>query len=366
MDILPAFIEADGDKIVAERVLLYETLTGRTLQPAQVERLIIQAGAYRELLLRQAINSALQQNFVATASAPVLDYLGELVGVVRLPPAYAETTIRFALIATPNGLVIPAGTRVQSKDAKATFATKENVSVLPGVLSVDVVAVVDQPGEVGNGYVAGAVTEILDPQAFVVSAANIDTTSGGAETESDEALRLRIKLAPASFSNAGSRGSYAFFAKSANPLVADVAITTPTPGTVQLFPLVVGGEETPQSVINDVYAACNDEKIRPLTDTVIVTSPARIAYNLVINVTIYQDADAAVVFAAIGASVDEFVKDRARLLGRDVKRSQLLARCMVPGVYDADPVGFADIIVQPTEFAVCESIIINTIGTNVG
>lgn len=366
MDIIPDFLEADGDKIVAERVALYESLTGRTLQPAQVERLIIQAGAYRELLLRQAVNSALKQNFVATASAPILDYLGQLVGVVRLAAAYAETTLRFQLEPSHTGLVIPAGLRVQTKDGKATFSTLEATIVPAGQATVDAKAIVDTAGEIGNGYAIGAVSEILDPRPFVTSTANTVATSGGAELESDDALRQRIKLAPASFSNAGSRGAYAYFAKSANPLITDVAITNPLPGSVELFPLVAGGAPTPQSVLDDVFAACNDEKVRPLTDTVIVTAPALLAYTVAVDVTVYDESDPTAVAAAVEAAIRAYTDERAARLGRDVKVSQVLAKAMVAGVYDAALPGFADVIVPATSFAVCTALTVTIIGSNVG
>lgn len=366
MQLIPDFLEADGDKIVAERITLYETLTGRTLQPAQVERLIIQAGAYRELLLRQSINSALQQNFVASASAPILDYLGQLVGVTRLAPAYAETTLHFQLEPTHTGVVIPAGLRVQSKDGKATFSVLAAVIVPAGQAEADAKGIVGEAGEIGNGYAIGAVSEILDPQPFVTSAANTNATSGGAEMEADDALRLRIQLAPASFSNAGSRGAYTFFAKSANPLITDVVITNPIPGSVQLFPLIAGGVVTPQTVLDDVFAACNDEKIRPLTDTVIVTSPDLLAYNIVVNITIFDGYDPAAIRLAVAASINAYTSQQAAKLGRDVKFSQVLARCMVAGVYDAQLVGFSDLIVPETSFAVCGPITVAIVGTNVG
>jgi phage-related baseplate assembly protein len=366
MEIIPDFLEADGDKIVAERVRLYETLTGRTLQPAQVERFIIQAGAYRELLIRQSINSALKQNFVETASAPILDFLGQLVGVTRLAAAYAETTLRFSLQPSHTGVIIPAGTRVQSQDGKATFATLAAVIVPAGQALADTKAIVDVPGEIGNGYAIGAVSEILDPRPFVTSAANLSMTSGGAEMESDEALRIRIKLAPNSFSNAGSRGAYIYFAKSANPLITDVQITNPIPGSVQLFPLVAGGDVTPQSVLDDVFAACNDEKVRPLTDTVIVTAPTRLTYTVSVSVTTYTETDPAAIAAAVEASIRAYANDRAAQLGRDVKFAQLLSRCMVAGVYDAQLLNFADVIVPATSFAVCSAITVTIVGTNVG
>ena len=48
----PNFIERDADKITQEWIALYEEKSGKTLQPAQIERLMIDIGAYRENILR--------------------------------------------------------------------------------------------------------------------------------------------------------------------------------------------------------------------------------------------------------------------------------------------------------------------------
>ena len=84
----PDFIERDADKITAEMIAQYEAATGKTLYPGQIERLLIDLIAYRETLVRTAINDTGRQNLVAFSRAPMLDYLGELVGVrVDLPDA---------------------------------------------------------------------------------------------------------------------------------------------------------------------------------------------------------------------------------------------------------------------------------------
>lgn len=81
----PDFIARDPAAITAEIIAQYEQLSGKTLYPAQVERLLIDLLAYRETLIRIGIQEAAKQNLVAFAHAPMLDYLGQLVGVTRLP-----------------------------------------------------------------------------------------------------------------------------------------------------------------------------------------------------------------------------------------------------------------------------------------
>ncbi len=51
----PNFINRDADAITQAWIDLYEQKSGKVLQPAQIERLMIDSGAYRENLLRVEI-----------------------------------------------------------------------------------------------------------------------------------------------------------------------------------------------------------------------------------------------------------------------------------------------------------------------
>src|SRR5579863_10634016 len=113
----PQFIkDADGlnpNLILADMVAAFQTASGRTLQPAQVERLLINLYAYRESLLRNAIQYAGQQNLLAFAAFPMLDYLGQLLSVTRLAAQGASATLRFTLANTLSvPYTISAGTPV--------------------------------------------------------------------------------------------------------------------------------------------------------------------------------------------------------------------------------------------------------------
>ena len=66
-------------------------------------------------------------------------------------------------------------------------------------------------------------------------------SSGGSEQEDNDRFRERIKLAPESFTNAGSRMAYRFHAMQAHPNIVDVAVLSPVPGTVELYPLLSTG-----------------------------------------------------------------------------------------------------------------------------
>lgn len=345
----PSFIDRDGGQILADMTALYEQISGKVLQPAQAERLLINAFAYRELLLREQVQYAALQTLVSFASAPALDYLGELVGVYRLSASAATTTIQFSLIAGHGGVVIPEGTRVATSDGKVIFATTEATDVNAGVLTADVQCFTTALGESGNGYTIGEVNEILDPQPFLTGASNLDITAGGANQETDDVLRERIKLAPEAFSTAGSEGAYKFHAKSASPAILDVAVTSPTPGEVNIYPLTATLPTAP-SILALVDAACNSEKVRPLTDTVTVLTPTSVAYDITVEVECYNDANTVTVQEQIEANLAEYAAVNSKRLGLDIVRSQIIAKCMVEGVYDVTIVEPAtDIVIAATE-----------------
>ncbi len=353
----PSFITRDPAAIVAEMVASYEATTGKTLQPAQVERVLIDLIAYRENLIRIGIQEAAKQNLVEYAIFPMIDYLGELVGVARLVAQSARCTIRFYLTAAQAfNVTVPAGTRVETKDGQQIFATEFNLTITAGQAFGDVSAICQTAGVIGNGYVAGDVNNLVDVVANVNSAANTTTTSGGSDEESDDAMRARIKLAPESFSTAGSRGSYLYHAKSADSSIVDVAIDSPSPGVVAVYPLCSTGVPT-QAVIDAVLATCSAEDVRPLTDDVQVLAPTPVDYTIAVTVTPYQWSDRELVQQQATAALTALASEMQGKLGQDVTTSRVIAAAHLDGVYRVtvqQPA--ADLSISFSQFARCVSI----------
>lgn len=369
MSTAPSFISVDSNLIIQEMVSYYETLTGRTLQPAQSERLLINAFAYRETLLRQQVQWACEQMLLSFASAPALDYLAEFIGVLRLPATAATCTIEFTLVSGHNGVTIPGGTRIGSTDGKVVFSVQEDVVIDIGTNTATVEAFANNVGVVGNEYQIGEITNILDPQAFVDSATNTTITSGGADAETDDELRERTKQAPSRFSTAGPVGAYKFFAKTASPSIVDVAVTTPSGGIVNVYPLIEGGVVTPTGILDLVEAILNDEQVRPLTDTVNVISPTVVSYDIEVELTLYTDADQATVESKVLELLTEYKEKRSLELGQDIKRNQLIALSTYDNelVFDVDIISPAsDVVITETQVPVCGTITVSTIGTSNG
>ncbi|MCW5223533.1 baseplate protein [Verminephrobacter aporrectodeae subsp. tuberculatae] len=360
----PSFIDRDPQAITAEIVAQYEQLSGKTLYPAHVECLLIDIIAYRETLVRIGIQEVAKQNLVAYARAPMLDYLGELVGVTRLPAQPAKTTLRFVLAqAMSTNLLIPAGTRVEGGDGSVTFATDADVTLQSGQLSLDAAATSEEPGVAANAWQPGQINNLVDALGDAdVAAANTTITYGGIGQEEDDRLRERIKLAPEVFSTAGSRLAYVFHAKSAHQSIVDVAVLSPTPGVVQLYPLLTTGLPD-ANMLALVQATCSADRVRPLTDQVQALAPRAIDYTISAELVLYKNTDATSVLAQAQAAAQAYRADRAAGLGRDVVPVQVDAALKVAGVYDVVRSSPAKIVLATNEWARCTSINLVVAGT---
>jgi phage-related baseplate assembly protein len=364
----PNFIDRDPAVIRAEMIAQFEALTGKKLQPAQVEMPMIQLFAYRESLVRIAIQEAAKQNLARYAAFPMLDYLGSYKGVDRLDatPATAPGLVTLTGV-QPLDVLVPAGTRVVSKDGKYTFGTRDALTIVAGQTAGAVVLVCEATGLDTNGYLAGEIATILDPVVNVASIANIDTSSGGADLEEDEPYRARIEAAPEGFSTAGPLEAYQFFARAAHPTIIDVAVISPVPGTVQVFPLVDTG--TPSSAVLDaVEAALNDEKVRPISDTPLVTAPTRRTYTITGNLTVYTKADANAVLAAVLAQLQAHATKLRTQLAQDIVPEHISGLAnTVEGTYRFQLTSPAALVaVAANEWADCTAIAVSLVGASDG
>lgn len=362
----PSFIERDPEKVTAELVDLYETMTGKTLYPAQPERIFIDMIAYRESLLRIQIQQAAVKNLVRFSSTDMLEYLGALVDCGRLPAQPAITTLRFTLVeAQVADLIIDAGFRRGSKDGEVLFATDAALTIPAGQLSGDVAATATVAGVVGNGYLAGEVNKEIDIVDHLQSVVNTVTTAGGADKEGDENYKERIQLAPESFSVAGPIGAYRFWAKTAHQSIIDVAVLRVTPAYVNVYPLTTTGDPS-QGILDAVAAILSDEDIRPLCDEVVVAAPTRVDFAISADVTLYDSYSGtnAEAKAAIELLLAEYAATLKAGLGRDQVTSQINGLITgYPGVYKSVLTAPAvDRVVVANEWLNCTAITITVVG----
>lgn len=329
----PSFVEREPQKVVNELVSQFETMTGRTLYPAQVERLVIDLIAYRESLTREAIQDAGKQTLVSFARAPFLDYLGELLGCRRLAGSSARTLLRFTFLAPlASAVLIPAGTRVQDSGGAFTFAVLADTTAPAGAETQEVWAVSQEVGALANGLNPGQLNVLIDALSVPATVANSSTSYGGTASEGEERFRGRVRLA-AERPACGTLAAYRYHALTTRPDVVDVGVTSDQPGAVRVSVLAEGGA-VDAGMLNDLRAQLNRDDVRPLTDQVIVVEAERVSCMVMARLTLYAGASAVDAQAQARQRLQGWAEQMRSRLGRDVVPEQLVELLQgVQGVY---------------------------------
>lgn len=363
----PEFVSIDPAAIEADLIARYEAKSGKPLYPAQIERLFIDQIAYAQSLVLSSIQHAGEQLLVRTSSAPILDYLGELVGTARLLAQPARCRMMFSVpvpVAVP--VLIQAGTRVSTSDGRLVFRTDQDVTIAAGEAQVRVTATCETAGAAGNGWAVGQIATLVSLPADGLAARNETVTADGADEESDERYRERIILAPEAYTNAGSRGAYRYHALAVHQSIIGVAVHGPDegqlPGHVALYPLTANGLPT-ADLLQQVESVVSGERVRPLCDSVHVLMPSEVKYSVRAALTFYAGADRATAMAAAQAAAEAYAADRRAGLGRDIVPEQLVSALQVPGVYRAELAEPAALLVlSGNEWANCSSILLTDAG----
>ena len=321
----PNFIERNPETITKEWVELYEQKSGKVLQPAQIERLMVDVGAYRETILRMKIQETAKQNLLSYAPLDILEHIGEPLGVQKLLANCSVTVLNFKVDnALDFDFVIDKGTEVETKDGLFVFQTIEPVILKAGQTEISVDASCETPGSAANNYIIDSINNLITPLSYISEVSNTTISAGGADDEEAESLRERIRQAPEKFSNAGSRGAYRYHTLTAHQSIIDVAINSPSPGVVNIYPLTLDGNPNDE-IIRIVQAYLSDDKIRPLTDLVQVLSPTKKDFTIDATIYLYQDSDVTSVQKTINAKLNEYKISLSEKLGKNVIQTQIIS-----------------------------------------
>ena len=327
-----SFVQTDPEAIKAEIVSGYESAAGRTLATADPIRIFLLSVAAVIIQQRVLINMAAQNNLLSYATGEYLDALGEYLLVSRLPAAKAVTNIRFTLSqALEEVYIVPAGTEVTN--GIVTFATDEELVIAAGDLTGNIAASCTVPGVAGNGYLPGQLTTIVRPMTFLDSAENTNETYGGADAESDEDYAERIRLAPNAFSVAGPIKAYIFYTQSVSSAIIDVSVDSPTPGVVNVYPLLEGGVIPDQTLLDKVLEKLSDEEVRPLTDDVHALQATAVTYTIEVHYFI-KNSDknkGTAIQAAVEEAVEKYRLWQQGKIGRDIVPAELVRAVMNAG-----------------------------------
>lgn len=333
-----AFVEVDAKNTENNLINEFQTATGEILYPGDERRIFLLQQVPVLLGLQNNINYTGNQNLLPYAVDKALDALGQFAGVNRLPAQEALVTLKFILSeAQLDNITIPAGTRATPDDI-IYFSTLVDLIIAPGQIEGTVKAKSTLAGENYNGFIPGQIKEIVDPVPYVANVINIDTSYDGADIESNESYRERIQIAPEGYSVAGPSGGYVYWAKTADSNIEDVAVTSTSPGVVNLHILLKDGALPTQDILDKVYAIVNARDKRPLTDNVYVYAATVQTYDidLVYYISKSKQSSEKVIRALIedsGGVIDQYIKWQYKELGRAVTPDYLLSLLYTAGAF---------------------------------
>lgn len=343
---LPQVISEDSSAIVAEMVAAWESATNKTLQPAQIERLMIDLIAYRESLVRAGVNDAARQGLVDFARDPLLSYLGARVNTFRRQANPSKTTLRYSVEeSVTSAFAIPDLPRISAPTGTLFVPSVEPV-IQPGQTYVDVVAFAEDAGSAHNGLLPGSIKDPFDELPDGVSVSNVTTSNGGTEREDIERFRERIKLAQARPS-AGSDKQYIYLAKSTSTLVVDVSVQIVAPGHVRLALLVDGD---PTEIVAAVDKVVRQDDNRPTTDNVDVVAAEAVAVPLTVTIIPRKTALVSSVEQNANSALKSHALKCGRTLGYDIVGSEVatlvqstggIKEVLVDGATGIDPAQYA-------------------------
>ena len=167
--------------------------------------------------------------------------------------------------------------------------------------------------------------------------------------EQDEPLRRRIRARIMGFANAGGAAHYRYWALSASPEVADVAVDSPGPGRVRISVLPTGHSDTvPEALLDAVRATVLRDDVRVLTDTVEVVPVSLVPVTVSAQIWLYPDTPMAV-FDGLAQRLTQALAKEA-VLGWDLTRSWLIGQLQQAGVHKVELISpDADIRIHSTQ-----------------
>ena len=333
------------EELITTLTAAYEKITGQTVRPSSPEKLFMQWVAYILLLERMHTNAAGNANLPSRAEADDLDELGETIFNLPRPAAKAATTtMRFSIQEAQSfEILIPEGTRVTDSSQSIYWATDTDVYISAGKTSADVDCTCQTKGTGGNGYSAGQINTIVDLFDYYSGCQNVTASDGGTDSPTDDEYYDLMRESINSWSDAGARGGYEYFAKQVSNQIEDVVVKSPDPGYVKIYVLMSDGSFASDEIRKAVLEACNDDDVRPLTDHVSVETGSTVSFNISFKYFIPSDTSVSATQMAsdVAAAVQDYVDWQCGKFGRDInpdKLRDLVLACGVKRLEVTEPV----------------------------
>lgn len=305
-----------------------EAVTGEviTLGAADDRRLMLQTAAYYIFHGYELLERAGKMNMLKYSMGRYLENLGALKKVYRHEAAPATVTLRYSIKETRESAVsIPAGAKVTAGDG-VYFSTNQYSEIPPGELHIDVAATCSVSGSIGNIYRIGEINIMESRVPLVDAVSNITAAANGYDREKDEELRERIYFAPDAFSTAGAPDAYLYHARSFDPSVEDIYISSPSAGVVELKVLTEGGLLPEPEYLIKMQGYLSQKHIKPQTDEVRVVRPDISTFNVDVKFYIGKSdfSKAETIRRRVEKAIDAYIRWQQSAIGRDVNPDELI------------------------------------------
>ncbi|WP_282093029.1 baseplate J/gp47 family protein [Epibacterium ulvae] len=244
----PEFVVSDAKALLDQAIGHFESETGRTLGPSQVERYLLHTIAFMFSVWAARTQLALENNTVAYGRDDGLERLGADRETPRLDAQPATTFLQFDAMPDHTGIAIPTGTRVGHTSSNVQFRTADPAFISSTQTQVTVVAEATETGVYSNGLAIGALNVPIDVIPGIAAVMNVTATSGGADRESINRYRARL---PGAFERIGNGLTHEHYVDDVfawNARCVDVDVSRPQPGYVDISPLMDTGAPTEEEL----------------------------------------------------------------------------------------------------------------------
>lgn len=238
-----------------------------------------------------------------TADAEIMERWASIWGVTRKAASFAAGPVT---LTGTTGAVVPAGTVLQAATGQE-FKTNTEMTLVAGTATAQMTVLA--AGQAGN-LAAGTKLNLISPIAGVNSQATVASGGlvGGADTETDDALRARLLARIQAPPHGGAKADYIAWALE----VAGVTRAWVYPGELGLGTVSVRFvRDDDASIIPDAaeVQAVQDHinALRPVTSAVTVVAPVAVPLNLTIQLT----PNTAAVQAAVQAEIKDLLRRAA-------------------------------------------------------
>ena len=259
-----------------------------------------------------------RQCFPQTAQGELLDKHAQLRGLERRAAVAARGVLRFERdTAAETDLSIPAGT-VCLTAGQIRFETEDAAVLQAGATAVEARARALEGGAAGN-VAAGTVRAMAVPPVGISRCSNPEAFTGGADRETDEALRERVLETFRRMPNGANAAFYQQGAMSFPEVAAATVIPRPRGvGSVDVVVSTAAG--LPDS---DLLSRLGEyfQARREIAVDVQVKAPQVKTVNVTVTVTPEDGADKNAVLAAVRAQLQTWFG--GKLLGQDILRAKL-------------------------------------------